>query len=238
MPVAETVTIAGHSSKPPSAPLSAILADYGVEILSCEMTRAKPRQTFAKRTLEKILGRYGEAHLRDTLNVILENDHPMNGFALTKPVVEAVSSLLLAHPEWFQRDATAWLEVMDRTDLVALHERAKRNRRAAAPRAAIATLLYDELRTAFEESAEPSAPATIDHVHKLSAIMADALRSAEWSGGAWRIPSWANGAVRKALCRRGMVEEGEGDALTALGREVMEELLAPVDDVDPMRAAA
>jgi hypothetical protein len=44
-----------------------------------------------------------------------------------------------------------WLEVFDRIDMAEIHTRAKFNRNVVSQRAAISTMLYQELSRAFEE---------------------------------------------------------------------------------------
>jgi len=44
----------------------------------------------------------------------------------------------------------AFLEVFDAIDLASLRQRAKANRRAAQPRQAIATMLFQKLRKEFQ----------------------------------------------------------------------------------------
>lgn len=132
--------------------LEDILSDFGIEVVP-NQARRRARQTHAARTLERILRSRGEAHLRDVLTCILEADN--NALALTAPVLKAVSALMAEHAEWWEADASAWLAVFDRTNLVELHERVKGNRRAAAPPAAIATVLYGELVKVFGPARSP-----------------------------------------------------------------------------------
>jgi hypothetical protein len=124
--------------------LSAILADFGVVIVPTTRSRSRrPRETCAGATLAGLLAAHGEAHLRDVLALILHSEN--NGLALIAPVINAVSAVLLAHPTWWERDAGRVLEVVDRLNLVELHERARANRAAAKPADAIATMLHAAL---------------------------------------------------------------------------------------------
>jgi hypothetical protein len=59
----------------------------------------------------------------------------------------AISDIILAHPAWAA--TTDWLDAIDSADLAAMRARAKANRRAVQPRAAIATLLFEHLRRTF-----------------------------------------------------------------------------------------
>lgn len=71
---------------------------------------------------------WGESHLRDVLPSIA--DSAGNERALTAPVIQAVSDVLLAHPACFGED---WLDALDKIDLFALHESVKVNRKAVQP---------------------------------------------------------------------------------------------------------
>lgn len=135
------------------ADLTTILAEHGVRIVPTHMRRG-PGETHAERTLAKLLERHGPDHLRDVLTCLMESEN--NRMALVAPVLVAVSGLLVAHAAWWERDAGRWLEVLDRLDLAALHERVKANREAAKPAHAIATVLYAELSREFGVPRTPS----------------------------------------------------------------------------------
>jgi hypothetical protein len=103
-------------------------------------------ETCAVNTLERILRRdHGPEHLRSTLISIVETEN--NKRMLVAPVIWGMSDVLLAHPSWFGGE---FLQAMDKIDLADMHERAKANRRAAQPRQAIATMLFEELSKTFK----------------------------------------------------------------------------------------
>ncbi|RAI01128.1 hypothetical protein DLJ53_18095 [Acuticoccus sediminis] len=131
----------------PEAILTRVLKDYDVTVLDNEGPDIKPRQTKAKQTLVKLLEQHGEGHLQDVLTCFLHTEN--NAMALLAPIIKAVSSLLRAHPEWWRRDTTAWLEVLDRIDLNRLHTFVKGNMKAVPADKAIATELYRELAGEF-----------------------------------------------------------------------------------------
>ncbi|XWN30000.1 MAG: hypothetical protein ROR55_21260 [Devosia sp.] len=131
--------------------LKSVLAEYGVRIVPVHKGR-KAYETQAGQTLKKLFADHGAGHMRAVLSCIVEPSCERNARALTAPVIKAVSSLLLAHPQWYERDATTWLSVFDRTDLIALHERVKRNRQAAEPKDSSAAMLFEELDAAFAET--------------------------------------------------------------------------------------
>ena len=102
-------------------------------------------ETFAENTLERILKEHGSEHLRAVLISIVETEN--NKRMLVAPVIWGMSDTLLAHPTWFGGE---FLQAMDGVDLTDMHERAKANRRAAQPRQAIATMLFEKMREKFQ----------------------------------------------------------------------------------------
>ena len=132
--------------------IAPILSEYGIQTIPTNVVRG-PMQTHAGRTLERLAISHGEGHLRDVLTCLVEGEN--NGMALVAPVITAVSEELRVHREWWERDASAWLTVMDRTDLTRLHRIAKGNQRAVSAADAIATLLYRELAAVFDPPKQP-----------------------------------------------------------------------------------
>lgn len=126
-----------------SPALASICTELGIRIVPVTKQR-DAMETFAENTLERILREHGPEHLRSVLLSIVETQN--NKRQLIAPVIWAVSDTLLAHPSWFGGD---FLSAMDSIDLADMHERAKANRRAAQPRQAIATMLFEKLRETF-----------------------------------------------------------------------------------------
>jgi hypothetical protein len=124
--------------------LASICAELGITVIPVTKQRGL-METCAVNTLARLLNDHGPEHLRSVLMAIVETEN--NKRMLVAPVIWALSDILLAHPSWFGGD---FLEAMDRIDLAEMHERAKANREAAQPRQAIATMLFDELRTEFQ----------------------------------------------------------------------------------------
>lgn len=124
--------------------LPAILSELGITIVPVTKQR-DVMETCAGNTLERIRREHGAEHLRSVLISIVETTN--NKRMLVAPVVWAVSDILLAHPTWFGGD---WLDAMDKIDLAEMHERAKANRRAAQPRQAIATMLFEVMSKRFQ----------------------------------------------------------------------------------------
>lgn len=124
--------------------LAAVLSELGITIVPVTKQR-DVMETCAGNTLERIRKEHGAEHLRSVLISIVETTN--NKRMLVAPVIWAVSDILLAHPSWFGGE---WLDAMDKVDLAEMHERAKANRRAAQPRQAIATMLFELLSKRFQ----------------------------------------------------------------------------------------
>lgn len=124
--------------------LTAILSELGIAIVPVTKQR-DVMETCAGNTLERIRKEHGAEHLRSVLISIVETTN--NKRMLVAPVIWAVSDILLAHPAWFGGE---WLDAMDKIDLAEMHERAKANRRAAQPRQAISTMLFETLSKRFK----------------------------------------------------------------------------------------
>lgn len=127
--------------------LASLCEELGVSVVSITKHRDSG-ETCAGGTLARILEEHGPAHLRSVLLSIMETGN--NKDYLVAPVIWAVSDIILAHPDWF---GGAWLDAMDAIDLAEMHERARANRRAAQPRQAIATMLFERLSEIFQERA-------------------------------------------------------------------------------------
>ena len=123
--------------------VASICAEFGIVVVAPAQRRpgGKALETCAAATLQRLLSDWGESHLREVLLSIVESAG--NERALTAPVIQAVSDILLAHPAWFGSD---WLNALDAIDLSALYESVKANRKAVQPRAAIAAVLFERLR--------------------------------------------------------------------------------------------
>lgn len=124
--------------------LASILSEIGIAVVPMTKQRG-PMETFAENTMARILREHGPEHLRAVLISIVETEN--NKRMLVAPVIWGMSDLLLAHPSWFGGE---FLQAMDGIDLADMHERAKANRRAAQPRQAISTMLFENLREKFQ----------------------------------------------------------------------------------------
>lgn len=124
--------------------LSELLSELGITVVPVTRQRG-PMETFADNTMQRILNDHGPEHLRSVLISIVETEN--NRRMLIAPVIWALSDVLSAHPSWF---GSEFLDAMDGIDLAEMHERAKANRRAAQPRQAMATMLFERLRDRFQ----------------------------------------------------------------------------------------
>lgn len=130
--------------------LAAILSEMEIKVIPVERYRG-PMETMAVETMERILGRYGYAHLKFVLMSIVET--PNNKRELVAPTIWAVSDLVRAHPNWTKR-VSDWFAAFDKVDLGQLRAFAKPNRHAVRPRAALATLLFGFLNAELEKQGE------------------------------------------------------------------------------------
>lgn len=105
-----------------------------------------PMETKAFQTMERILRDHGYAHLKMVLMSVVETEN--NKRELVAPVIWSLSDIILAHPQWPEK-ADDWFRALDQIRLGELHARAKANRRAAKPRDAISTMLFDQLSKLF-----------------------------------------------------------------------------------------
>lgn len=129
--------------------LASICADFGITVVHPAQHRPfTPMQTAAGNTLDKILREDGENHLRDVLTVLTESENNRN--MLIAPVIKAVSRIMAENPTWYGRDASAFLEVMDKADLAAMYEAAKPNKKVVSAHNGIATMLLAQLSNVFK----------------------------------------------------------------------------------------
>jgi hypothetical protein len=124
--------------------LTNLCTELGVTVIPTTKHRG-PMETCAVQTMDRIQREHGPAHLRSVLIAITETAN--NKRMLVAPVIWGVSDILRAHPHWL---GGAFLEAMDGIDLAEMHERAKANRKAAQPRKAIATMLFDRISGVLE----------------------------------------------------------------------------------------
>lgn len=114
-----------------------ICADLDVEIVPTAARRGAG-QSCASQTMKRILDEHGEGHLILVLRSIAETGN--NKAELVAPTIWALSDLIRAHPSWVEK-GLGWFEALDQVDLGELRAHAKANRRAVAPRRALATML-------------------------------------------------------------------------------------------------
>lgn len=127
--------------------LASICDSLDVRIVPNERSRVRAvGETCAEKALERLLEKHGAGHLTIVLKSIVETTN--NGRQLVAPVIYAVSDIVLAYPEWTA--TTAWLDALDQADLAEMWSKAKANRRAAKPRSAISTMLFDHLRATLQ----------------------------------------------------------------------------------------
>jgi hypothetical protein len=136
-----------------SKTLAGLLREFNVDIVPvAERHRRAARQTCAGKTLAKVFRERGYEHLRMVIMTFVETNKN-NKRALVAPAIRAISDVLNARPDWF---GDAWLTAMDGIDLATMFEQASASRSIAAPRSAMATLIFDRVRQHFPEA--PTTP--------------------------------------------------------------------------------
>jgi hypothetical protein len=127
---------------------AAIMAEFAITVVHPAQHRPfTPMHTAAGNTLERILREKGENHLRDVLTALTESENNRN--MLIAPVIKAVSRIMAANAGWYNRDATKFLEVMDKADLAAMYEAAKSSKQVVSAQDAIATMLLAKFSETF-----------------------------------------------------------------------------------------
>lgn len=135
-----------HYRKTVTPALTSICADLEIRVVGKAKHNSRgPGETCAEQSMERILRVYGPGHLTIVLKSIVETKN--NNRQLVAPMIWAVSDIILAYPHWAA--TMAWLDALDETDLAELWSLAKANRKAAKPRDAIATMLFNKLKTLF-----------------------------------------------------------------------------------------
>lgn len=110
-----------------------------------------PRQAHSASTLNKLCdGVLGEDHLRAVLTCIVESEG--NERALVQPVLAPPQACCWLISIGYEVDASRWLSVFDRVDLLALFEFTKANCGRAPLSSAVGALLFAELAREFESS--------------------------------------------------------------------------------------
>lgn len=134
-----------------SPELASICERLDVRVVPNERSRVRAvGETCAEKAMERLLEKHGAGHLTIILKSIVETEN--NGRQLVAPVIYAVSDIVLAYPEWTA--TTAWLDALDQADLAEMWIKAKANRRAAKPRPAISTMLFNHLKATLEPEAQ------------------------------------------------------------------------------------
>lgn len=124
--------------------LASICSDLEIRVIPTTKHR-DTMETCAVQTMERILAEHGEGHLTIVLRSIVETGN--NKRELVAPVIWAISDIIRAHPQW--TSTTAWLDALDQCNLAEIRSVAKANRRAAPPRAAISTILFEKVAPKF-----------------------------------------------------------------------------------------
>lgn len=128
---------------PQSLSAREVCAEVGIKIIRPGRRSAtSDLETCAERTIEKLIERHGAGHARFVLRTIGETEG--NAEELVAFTIEAVSRLVLAHPEWADR-GLEWFEAFDRIDLKAIREQCRKVVRFVPMADGIGTIVFDRL---------------------------------------------------------------------------------------------
>lgn len=141
--------------------------EFGIVIVP-KYRYPEPGQTRAVTTMERILHRHGEGHLRFVLSTIAETEGA--GGLLTEVTLWAVSDLVCACPQWADERTSDWLEAWDRMPFGEMIFEAQDLSGFVSQRAAVAGMAYRwlaaELATQIAEPARIM-PKRLDNVQKI-----------------------------------------------------------------------
>lgn len=134
------------SSRPMPSPnprVNALCAEFDIRIVP-KHRYPEPGETRAVATIERIIRRHGEAHVRLVLSVLAETKG--NGSLIDETTLWAVSDLLIACADIIEADASAVLELFDELPLGPLIAITNELPGIVPQRSALAGILYFFLR--------------------------------------------------------------------------------------------
>jgi hypothetical protein len=127
-----------------------LFEEIGIKAVKPTKQRRKgAAETHCGRIVARLIDDLGVEHTRLVLLTIVETKG--NAGQLTRPVILAVSDIILSHRRW--TDSGFWLQAFDQISLADVWERAKATKISA--REAIATLLFVELERLLGPSVPP-----------------------------------------------------------------------------------
>lgn len=124
----------------------AMCAEFGLTIIG-KSAYPRPGETRAPKTLERILAKRGEAHLRLLLSTLAETEN--NQAVLDEALLWAVSDLVIACGEFIERRPSDWLELFDRMPVGDLQWTAQHLSGHVSQRAALAGMLFERFYRVF-----------------------------------------------------------------------------------------
>ena len=101
---------AGANDNARDARAREICAEFSIEIIPANLY-PKPGQTRALKTIGRLLGKYGEGHLRLVLATLSETKG--NEGLITETSLWATSDLVRACGKWVERDPSSWFAAWD-----------------------------------------------------------------------------------------------------------------------------
>ncbi|WP_085034080.1 hypothetical protein [Ensifer aridi] len=122
-----------------SATVRAVCSEFGIEIVPANV-QPMPGQTRALATLERIMEKYGEGHLRLVVATMAETTGNQ-GF-INEYSAWAVSDLIRANAEWIENNAEEWFQAWDKVPLGFLMWQCQQLYGFVTQRQALAGMLY------------------------------------------------------------------------------------------------
>lgn len=126
--------------------------ELGIAIVPTKVRRSRlgELECCCELTIENMIAKHGVEHVRFVLISICETRN--NRRELVAPVLEAVSDIILHHPDFTTRpwssadgEPRGWLDLLDEIDIPALREIAKQNRRVASVREGLGALIHYQI---------------------------------------------------------------------------------------------
>ena len=133
-----------------AAVVASICAEFGLRIIP-KSRYPEAGETRAAKTLERILAKHGEGHLRLVLTTLLETEG--NRGNLDEAILWATSDLVRACSGIVEKRTSHWLEFWDTCPTAELQWSAQRLSGHVSQRAAIAGMIFERILYAFGDEA-------------------------------------------------------------------------------------
>lgn len=124
----------------------ALLAEYGIDIVAPNVS-PRPGQTRAPKTVQRIMRRHGEGHLRLVLSTLAETAN--NKACLDEYSLWMASDMIRARPDLAEGRASDWLDLWDAIPLGDLQAIAQELSGVVPIRSALGGMVYERIVRRF-----------------------------------------------------------------------------------------